>query len=1478
MKKHATLNFVYRLIWSKANNCWVAVAEKTKAAGKSSSKRGFVAITFSALMLGIYAQSAFAGLEGGTIVGGQGEIINSNLVRQDSARLAINALGFGVKLGETFTLQQNAVTDIALFRILGQNPSDILGNINAKGQLFISNPNGILFGKNAQVNVGGLIATTLNIDVKDFMDAKFNAAKYSFYNIGKSGRVVNLGNLTATEGGYIALLAPEVRNEGVISGSMGTALLAAGDKVTLDLDNGSLLGYTIDKGTLNALVENKQLIQADGGKVFMGAKAADKLSTAVVNNTGIVRARSVRNKAGVVSLSGDYVVQAGTLDASGRSGGAIDIDARAIMDSGKAIANGSSGSGGDIHYHATEALVQTASASMQANGKNSGGNIRLQSDGSLFSSGSMRAGGKQGGVIDVLGESITLAAASVDASGTRRGGKVHIGGDFHGANLGMPNADTVFINGATKIKADGGKGQVAIWSDERTDYYGSISANRAGMIEVSSKGDLHYGGGANAGKGGSLLLDPANIIIEASAGPAAFELLDPHSAMGNNFGNNLVALGTTVNGVFTANGKVVVGVAGDDLAATNAGAAYLFDTATGALLSTLTGSNAGDQIGSDITMLTNGNYVLSSSTWANGRGAVTWGSSLAGVSGMVSASNSLVGDATGDQVGSGGVYALTNGNYVVSSDFWDSNSATNVGAVTWADGAIGISGLIDNTNSLVGTNANDRVGSRGVTALDNGNYVVQSPNWRNLGVANAGAATWGDGTVGINGEVTSANSLVGSTLNDNVGFNVLGLANGNYVVSSELWDNGGIANAGAATWGNGQTGIAGEVTSSNSLVGEKSNDQVGRSVTALANGNYVVNSAFWDNGAIADAGAATWGDGTTGVTGNISIANSLVGTAQSDWVGLGSVALTNGNYVVISNRWGNGLGAVTWGNGSIGVKGAVSSSNSLVGSKVAVVGDITTGDQIGLGGVYALSNGNYVVNSYRWDNGTIVNAGAVTWGNGTTGITGAVSAGNSLVGTTAGDFVGSGGVFALTNGNYVVNSYQWNGNRGAVTWGDGVAGIAGAVSSSNSLVGTAVGDFVGAGAGGVYALTNGNYVVSSYSWNGNRGAATWGDGATGITGAVSASNSLVGTAVGDQVSSSGVYALNNGNYVVNTYNWNSGRGAATWGNGATGITGAVSSSNSLVGATTGDYVGSGGTTALANGNYLVRSFNYAGARGQLLVSSFGDIGFNTAVGQTMTFNPSALTQTLAAGTAVTLQASNDITVNAAINVGGASGGVFTLQAGRNINLNSTINTANGDFTAVAGDPGAIPADRLPGTPTITLGLGASINTGSGKTILAAIDGNFINNSGSATPLTASQWHVYSADPASNSLNGMVANEQYDQPYVTGSTPAYAASGNWLLYSAAPPTVIPPTKPPGDVITVVQKPPPDKPVITKKPLAGGCGESLILTSASSAFERFNDVENDSCGLDLLLEEPAGNGKSNCPAGQPKQSTKEKTEKL
>jgi hypothetical protein len=231
--------------------------------------------------------------------------------------------------------------------------------------------------------------------------------------------------------------------------------------------------------------------------------------------------------------------------------------------------------------------------------------------------------------------------------------------------------------------------------------------------------------------------------------------------------------------------------------------------------------------------------------------------------------------------------------------------------------------------------------------------------------------------------------------------------------------------------------------------------------------------------------------------------------------------------------------------------------------------------------------------------GTIYNAGAVTFGNGSTGITGVVSATNSLIGTHTRDEVGSVGVSTLSNGNYVVCSREWDGYRGAATFGNGTTGIVGEVSSANSLVGSNPNDNVCLT---TILLANGNYVVMSYLWNEKRGAVTFGNAESGITGVVSASNSLVGNNPNDRVGGGnnlrGIIALTNGDYVVSSSFWNGDAGAVTWGNGTTGISGVVSSSNSLVGSSPRDLVGDGsrnmvipvdGINALPNGNYVVFS-------------------------------------------------------------------------------------------------------------------------------------------------------------------------------------------------------------------------------------------------------------------------------------------------
>jgi hypothetical protein len=280
----------------------------------------------------------------------------------------------------------------------------------------------------------------------------------------------------------------------------------------------------------------------------------------------------------------------------------------------------------------------------------------------------------------------------------------------------------------------------------------------------------------------------------------------------------------------------------DSATAVDVGAVYLYSGSTNTVISALTGSTAGDKVGSgNVWVLSNGNYVVPSTLWDSGAvadvGAVTWGSATSGVSGVVSASNSLIGSITNDQIGYDGATALPNGNYVVASPSWHGG----VGAVTWGNGASGTAGVVSAANSLVGSTAGDRVGDDDLTVLSNGNYVVPTSAWHAGGAADVGAVTWGSAVSGVSGVVSAANSLVGSTTGDQVGGQIGGgvtvLSNGNYVVSSPLSDAGGT-NVGAATWGNGVSGTKGVVSAANSLVGLFFNDLVGSGgVTALSNGN-----------------------------------------------------------------------------------------------------------------------------------------------------------------------------------------------------------------------------------------------------------------------------------------------------------------------------------------------------------------------------------------------------------------------------------------------------------------------------------------------------------------------------------------------------------------------------------------------------------------------------------------------------------------
>ena len=289
--------------------------------GRAPSRFALTALSGSMLLV-LATTGHASGLVGGVVTGGNATIANTGpntTITQTTANVVINWDSFSIGSGETVQFVQPDTNSVALNRVIGTDPSVILGNLNSNGKVFIVNPNGILFGSGSSVNVGGLVATTMGITDADFM-----AGHYAFTGAGP-GTIVNKGRINATDGGYVALMGRSVSNQGVISARLGTVALAAGEDVTLDVAGDGLLNVSVSRGAVKALVDNGGMIQADGGHVLLTAQAAGDLLDTVVNNTGVIQAQTLQNRNGTILLLADKqsgtVNARGTIDASAPNGG-----------------------------------------------------------------------------------------------------------------------------------------------------------------------------------------------------------------------------------------------------------------------------------------------------------------------------------------------------------------------------------------------------------------------------------------------------------------------------------------------------------------------------------------------------------------------------------------------------------------------------------------------------------------------------------------------------------------------------------------------------------------------------------------------------------------------------------------------------------------------------------------------------------------------------------------------------------------------------------------------------------------------------------------------------------------------------------------------------------------------------------------------------------------------------------------------------
>jgi filamentous hemagglutinin family protein len=489
------------------------------------SLRTFLLTSAALLSCGL---PATASPDGANVVGGsasvQGQGTSSVTINQTSSRAIINWQHFNIGTGETTQFIQPTSTSVALNRITGsQDPTVIQGTLTANGRIFIVNPNGILFGASAVVNTAGLLATTSDITNENFM-----AGRHQFDIPGKpNASVVNEGRITATSGGFAALVAPGVRNSGTITATLGKVGLAAANTYTLDFYGDNLINVSVadsiaatvmDVGTkqpLTALVKNEGTLSANGGRVELTAASARKVVDSVINNTGVIEANAV-----------------------------------------------AAGNGGTIVLSAATGASKGADAPRQV--------VKL--------SGTMSAGGKdagqKGGKIVVTGEHIEVTGAQVSVAGTAGGGTALIGGDWGGGkpNKGLvsheraklesesvPTATTVTVDSASVIDASatqsGNGGKVILWSDQMTAFNGTIRATGGplagdgGFAEVSGRqlaftGDVDLG--ALKGVAGTLLLDPEVLhinssgIIELPAGHSVITTADIEKQLNSGKLGNLV--------------------------------------------------------------------------------------------------------------------------------------------------------------------------------------------------------------------------------------------------------------------------------------------------------------------------------------------------------------------------------------------------------------------------------------------------------------------------------------------------------------------------------------------------------------------------------------------------------------------------------------------------------------------------------------------------------------------------------------------------------------------------------------------------------------------------------------------------------------------------------------------------------------------------------------------------------------------------
>jgi filamentous hemagglutinin family protein len=1196
------------------------------------------------------AVAANATPTGGTIVGGSGAISQSGAnttIVQKSQMLALNWQSFNVGANASVLFKQPSFTSVALNRILDQNPSQIFGHVNANGQIFLINTHGIIFGAGSQMNVGGLVASTLDLTPSDFLANHFNLDAH-----GGSAGIVNHGTIEAASGGSVSLIGGQVANDGVILANYGHINLDGADRAVLDFDGDGLINVQVTgalQKRLNAdeaAVTNKGKLQADSGTVVLQASAAKDLFTNLVNNTGVVEAGGITTRGGKVQLiaGGGNTVTSGTIDVSGSEGGSVQV-----------LSDQNVGVTGNIN----------------ASGTQGGGTIRV-------------GGGYQGGEgLQTANATYVAPTAKLNADATQigNGGSIVIWGDqvnnFYGT-----------------ISARGG-----------------VLGGNGGLVETSSHYGLDAQGNVDAsavhGKAGTWLLDPYNVTINSGStstnittSGTTYTANATGSTIGNGVINGALSNGTSVF-VFTGSsgserGDITVNAPIG--ATTQSGTSSLYLEAAGSILLT---NSSSSNISSD------GFHALNVNLWSNYGGAAAGTTYSAGTcsscqvqltganitttggnvdietNGAVTLANNAsittgggnvsIGNATTGSVASLSIDSTSNIDTTTLSG--GGNLAVLAGGGINAQGALTVGGttlLSAGMGALSASNASNNF--NGAVSLSNsGNNAVDISNDTNLlqlGNVAVGSSTL---TVTATGITQASGTQITQASNAGIasftaGAGVITLANtGNNFTGTVVLNNSGNHSVALSTSNALQLGNVTVGTSTLALTGVGISQASGATITQGSNAG----QATFNGG----AGAITLGNSSNNFTGAVGLSNS----------GNNAVTLSNGSHALK-------LGNIAVGTGTLSLAGVGVTQSS--GTSITQVGPGAVTVTGGAAAVTLNNSGNDFVGAVG-----IINSGSthnVQVNNGSNVLTlGAVTAGGSVSATSSGGIdltqnIGSGNFQTYTGPVTLLGDVTLTntGSSGAITFTSTVDGAHGlSVINANNAVsfGGAVGGSTPLASltvtsGGGITLGGNVSTIGAQNYNDAVQLNATNTQLTGST--VTAPSGITGggLAITGNASLAGVSSLTSLSV-----------------SGTTGLSGNVTTSSTQ--SYGGDVTLNGDTTLGSGGNVTFGGKVDSGSSGQSLTVNAGSntVIFDKPVGGTSLLN------------ALASNGSGPVVLDANVSTSGAQTYGGAVELGDNVTLSGSSVTFNSTIDNLTSTQQSLTVDAAGGLVSFNGAVGAGSN-------------------------------------------------------------------------------------------------------------------------------------------------------------------------